>query len=67
LQLWSLCDENLRLKVKKNSIPERFLCSQTRVRNDSLALVREGLISISENKNEYIYELVGWEDDEEAY
>lgn len=65
MTLWEHCDENLKFKVKKLHVKEIFLCSLTRVKNDLLLLLREGLVSFTENNSSMEFELTGWEDDED--
>ena len=66
MELWSLSDENLNLKIAKKNLHEVFLCSKTRLKNDLYALVREGLVSMEESSKDMIFELTGWDDESDA-
>lgn len=64
LTLWDHCDDNLKFKVKKSHTKDVFLCSLTRVKNDLLLLIREGLVSFTENMDSMTFEMTGWDDDD---
>lgn len=66
MELWSLSDENLNLRIAKKNLHEVFLCSKTRLKNDLYALVREGLVSMEESSKDMIFELTGWDDESDA-
>ena len=65
MELWALCDCDLKLSIPKKNIQEMFLMSKTRFLNDLRLLNREGLVDMHETKTQYGIELTGWDDDDD--
>lgn len=63
ISLWEHKDRHDCVAIRKKSVRQDFLLTPTRLRNELFLLVREGLISISENENFIKVELVGWNDE----
>jgi len=66
MQLWQHADDNLKLKIRKDNIRNLFLCTPTKLKNDSMTLMREGLLGMDETPHYLHFELTGWEDDDDV-
>jgi hypothetical protein len=60
--LWQQQDSANNLHILKKSIKEKYLTTIAKFRHDLLMLVREGLISISEDREHLHIEVVDWDD-----
>lgn len=61
--LWQFADEKHKIKILKDKIREQFLCTPTKLKNDAMILMRDGLIDMHETEKFVHFELTGWEED----
>ncbi len=61
IKLWEEQSSNNTVVAYKDEIRHRFFTTITRFKNDLMAIVKEGLISVDETPSAYHVELVSWD------
>jgi hypothetical protein len=67
LQLWKKRDKDNKIHLDKKDIRLEFLKSRTKIQNELLLIVHEGLANIDETPKSIVIELVGWDEEAEQY
>ena len=69
VEIWRHKDKHDKVVVSKTQIRNQFLITATKFKNDCMALVREGLISLEQKGDDRFYTLhidvVGWGENDE--
>lgn len=63
MKLWANRNVNNEIIVQSDDAVKKFHTTKTKFKNDLLALVNEGLISVNEYPSNMVIELVDWEFD----